>query len=93
MNAYKSAILVVQHYIDILAKKQTGYSFKQICYLRWAADELLAQLIADPGTPPLVTIENFRDQMEAYSRVRPETVLIFTTGKELSETIIDLLIN
>jgi hypothetical protein len=93
MNAYESAILAVQHCIDILSKSQTNYSFKQTCYFRWAADELLAQLIANPETPPLVTIENFRDQMEAYSRVRPETVLIFTTGKELSETIIDLLIN
>lgn len=89
------AIYIIQYCLDKLLKEVTyryGYSLEQESYSRWAARELLDRLIKNPITPPLPIIEEFRDQMDEYSKINPDTSLVFNSGKDLAEWIINLLI-
>lgn len=89
------AIYIIQYCLDKLLKEVTyqyGYSLEQESYSRWAAKELLNRLRENPALPPLLIIEEFRDQMEEYSKINPDTSLVFSSGKDLAEWIINLLI-
>lgn len=89
------AIYIIQYCLDKLLKEityQYGYSLEQESYSRWAAKELLSHLRENPTIPPLLIIEEFRDQMDEYSKVNPDTSLIFASGRDLAEWIINLLI-
>ena len=89
------AIYIIQYCLDKLLKEVTyqyGYSLEQESYSRWAARELLDRLRKNPITPPLLIIEEFRDQMDGYSKINPDTNLVFNSGKDLAEWIINLLI-
>lgn len=89
------AIYIIQYCLDKLLKEVTyqyGYSLEQESYSRWAAKELLNRLREKPMIPPLLIIEEFRDQMDEYSKVNPDTSLIFVSGRDLAEWIINLLI-
>ena len=88
-------IYIIQYCLDKLLKEVTyqyGYSLEQESYSRWAARELLDRLRKNPITPPLLVIEEFRDQMDEYSNINPVTSLIFSSGRDLAEWIINLLI-
>lgn len=69
-----------------------GYSLEQESYNRWAARELLSRLEKDRVTPPLILIEEFRDQMDDYSCVNIRTSYVFSCAKDMAEWIIDLLL-
>lgn len=89
------AIYIIQYCLDKLLKEVTyqyGYSLEQESYSRWAAKELLNRLRENPTIPPLLIIEEFRDQMDEYSNINPDTSLVFNSGRDLAEWIINLLI-
>lgn len=65
-----------------------SYSLAQESYSRWAARELLVRLETNRTVPPLVIIEEFRDQMDDYSY----NSCVFLCAKDLADCIIDLLI-
>lgn len=66
--------------------------FAQKSYSNWAAREMIARLARDPSTPPLITIEDFRYEMDEYSCVNPKTSYIFSCAKDMTEWVIGLLI-
>ena len=94
-NTLESAIHTVLEYkysVDFLGSWQ-GYSFEQISYSRWAADEILRELEENEDAPPLRIIETFRDKMERYSHYNEQANFIFSTVCSVAESIIDNLIN
>lgn len=72
--------------------KWRGYNLAQESYSRWAARELLIRLEKNHNIPPLIIIEEFRDQMDDYSCKNPHTSYIFSCAKDMADWIIDLLI-
>ena len=87
-----SAINVVRYCIKLF-DNQTGYNFQQKSYSRWAGRELLALLEKNADRPPLILIEEFRDKLDAYSCVNKDTSYAFSCAKDMTEWVIDLLIN
>lgn len=90
------AIYTVRYCLRCLLKrtsKQRGYSLQQESYSRWAARELLVRLEQNKTTPPLIVIEEFRDQLDNYSCVNIRTSYVFSCAKDMTEWIIDLLIS
>jgi hypothetical protein len=85
-------IYTVRYAIKSMPKTQKGYSFEQMSYMRWAGREILSRLIKNPDIPPLITIEEFRDEMDSYSCVNSRTSYIFSCAKDMAEWIVDLLI-
>lgn len=79
--------------LDLKKTPRRNYrGFVQRSYLSWAAREMIARLARDPSTPPLITIEDFRYEMDEYSCVNPKTSYIFSCAKDMAEWVIDLLI-
>lgn len=97
MNASnEQAISVVRSCLRTVSKSISDFkngSSQQKSYSRWAVKELLSQLKTHPETPPLIIIEEFRDQMDKYSCLNPHTSYIFSCAKDMAEWIIDLLIS
>ncbi len=94
-TANDNAVSVIRHCINSLlneAANKRGYSLAQESYTKWAARELLIRLEKNRGLPPLVIIEEFRDQMDRYSTMNVRTSYPFSCAKDLAEWIIDLLI-
>lgn len=92
----KRAIYTVRYCLNCLLKNtsnQRGYSLQQESYSRWAAKELLLRLKKNKTTPPLILIEEFRDQMDHYSYINVRTSYVFSCAKDMAEWIIDLLIS
>ena len=73
--------------------KWRGYNLAQESYSRWAAREILTRLEKNPTVPPLITIEEFRDQMDKYSCLNLHTSYVFSCAKDMADWIIDLLIS
>lgn len=94
-TANDNAISTVRHCINSLlndAVNKRGYSLAQESYSKWAARELLIRLEKNKGRPPLMIIEEFRDQMDRYSTMNVRTSYPFSCAKDMAEWIIDLLI-
>ena len=94
-TANDNAISTVRHCINSLlneAVNKRGYSLAQESYSKWAARELLIRLEKNKGRPPLMIIEEFRDQMDRYSTMNVLTSDPFSVAKDMTEWIIDLLI-
>lgn len=72
--------------------KLSGYSLAQESYSRWAAMELLIRLEENPATPPLIIIEEFKDQMDHYLCRNLHNSYVFSCAKAMVDWIIDLLI-
>ena len=94
-TANDNAISTVRHCINSLLNEDVnkrGYSLAQESYSKWAARELLIRLEKNKGRPPLMIIEEFRDQMDRYSTMNVRTSYPFSCAKDMAEWIIDLLI-
>jgi hypothetical protein len=94
MGANEYAVRVVQSYIlklDTFAIWQ-GYTFKELSYSKWAANELL-KCLKEQGAPPLLVMESFMDKMDEYSRVNQKFGFIFSDAREVTEHIIEFLLS
>ena len=89
MLPIESVIYIIQYCLN---KSLQDCSFEQGSYLKWTVNELLDRLRENPEVTPLIIIKDFRNQMEEYSKVNPDTSLVFKSGKDLAEWIINLLI-
>lgn len=90
----EQALSMVQYFANYLLEDLSEHcSLQQKIYCRWAATELISRMEENEYTPPLVTIEEFRDQMDEYSHICERTSHVFTYAKYMAETIIDLLIS
>ena len=89
MLQIESVIYIIQYCLN---KSLQDCSFEQGSYLKWTVNELLDRLRENPEVTPLIIIKDFRNQMEEYSKVNPDTSLVFNSGKDLAEWIINLLI-
>lgn len=90
------AVGIVRDCLNCLLRKTSAvqkYSVQQESYSRWAAREILTRLRKNDDVPPLVTIEQFRDEMERYSCVNIRTSYVFSCAKDMAEWIIDLLVS
>lgn len=90
-----NAISTIRYCINSLLSgtaNKRGYSLAQESYSKWAARELLIRLEQNRGLPPLMIIEDFRDQMDRYSTMNIRTSYPFSCAKDMAEWIIDLLI-
>lgn len=95
-TAKERAIYTVRYCLGQLLKKTSdwrGYSLEQESCSRWAAREILLLLEKNRDTPPLIIIEEFRDQMDKYSCLNRLTSYRFSCAKDMAEWIIDLLIS
>jgi hypothetical protein len=90
-RAIKTVQYCLRSYLKNIARCK-GYNLKQESYSYWAAEEILLKLISNPDIPPLIVIEQFRDQMSEYSGKNRYTSCIFSVAKDTAEWIIDLLI-
>lgn len=89
MLSIESVIYIIQYCLN---ESLQDCSFEQGSYLKWTVNELLDRLRENPEVTPLIIIKDFRNQMEEYSKVNPDTSLVFNSGKDLAEWIINLLI-
>ena len=90
------AVYTAQYCLEQLLRKTSnwrGYSLKQESYSRWAIKEILIRLEENQDTPPLIIIEEFRDQMDKYSCLNQFTSHQFSCAKDMAEWVIDLLIS
>lgn len=86
----EQVLSIVENYIDDMAyiprEDLTNYSYK-----KYMVEKLYSELLAN-DIPPLIAIEKFRDKMNKYASINPNTENIFLTGKEVAEYFIHLLI-
>lgn len=86
----EQVLSIVENYIDdmdyIPREDLTNYSYK-----KYMVEKLYSELLAN-DIPPLIAIEKFRDKMNKYASINPNTENIFLTGKEVAEYFIHLLI-
>ena len=59
----------------------------------WIANETIKVVRFNPNTPPLMTIERFRNKIEEYSHMNKKSDFIFSTALETIDNIIDVLIS
>lgn len=59
-------------------------SFEEQSACRWAMDEVIFRLATD-DEPPLVVIENFREEMMRYSRLNKYTQHLFTAAEKITD--------
>ena len=91
----RRALQIVKDCRQTLSSERAFYwndSFEQQSYSRWAVNELLRRLRAQPDIPPLVTMEAFRDQLDEFSTLNKLSSYMFATAKDTVQWIIDLLI-
>jgi hypothetical protein len=89
------AIEIVRHCLKKVINSTAdlrGYSIMQESYSRWAAREILIMLEKNRDTPPLILIEQFRNQMDEYSCLNERTSYRFSVAKDTAEWIVDLLL-
>ena len=95
-SANERAVYTAQSCLEQLLRKTSnwrGYSLKQESYSRWSIKEILIRLEENQDTPPLIIIEEFRDQMDKYSCLNQFTSHQFSCAKDMAEWVIDLLIS
>lgn len=79
----------IKHISDVLY--MYGYDLEQTSYSKWAACEILERLRNDDQIPPLLVIENFKNQMKNYMDINIKTSYIFAVVYDTAEDIIDYL--
>lgn len=93
----KLAIEIINDYINylefIFEREKYEYTLEQKSYSMWIANETIKVVRFNPNTPPLMTIERFRNKIEEYSHMNKKSDFIFSTALETIDNIIDVLIS
>ena len=71
-----------------------GYIPQQLSYAKWSAQEILNRLYKFKNVPPLIVLEQFRDDTIKFRSVSDnlDSVLMFSTASQLADYFIDLLV-
>lgn len=94
-SAQERAIYTVRYCLNQLVSLSNSLldgSLEQESYSRWAAREILLRLEKNRDTPPLIVIEDFRNQVDHFSGMNSHTSYIFSCAKDMAEWILDLLL-
>lgn len=65
---------------------------RQASYSKWAAEEAIRKMRDNPKTPPLIILEDFKEELDEYSCKNTYTSFIFSVAKDTIQWIIDLLL-
>lgn len=87
------AISVLQEYIADMPeprKKCKRYVFLQETYSRWAAEEILRCIQENESRPPITVVEEFKDRMNRYSLMNPNSSYIFSVAYDIAMDILDI---
>lgn len=89
--AFERAVRVAEDYangIPAPSPKDSRNALYEKSISRWAARTLLYKLYEAPDMPPLITMEDFWDQLKNFSEMNPKTERTFRIGYETVDTII-----
>lgn len=88
------AISIVLRYLGKLNSKKAwkSVSFEQVAYSRWACIEIIEYLKQNRDISPLNAMEEFREKMDQYACMNPESSMIFSIAYDTCESIIDMLV-
>lgn len=90
-KANETAIEFVRGYCARLERQVYPYwrspEFAQLSYSKTAAYEVLNRLIQNPTSPPLQTIEEFRDTMSKYSCINSKTSIMYSVAQDIADDI------
>ncbi len=70
-----------------------SHDFAQRSYSNWAAKELLRYIESRKSYPPLLALEDFKDRMDKYSCLNPNTSYIFSVAYDMAEYVINSILN
>ena len=87
------AISVLQEYIADMPeprKKCKKQIFLQETYSRWAAEEILRCIQENRSRPPVAVVEEFKDRMNHYSLMNPNSSYIFSVAYDIAMDILDI---
>lgn len=87
------AISVLQEYIGDMPeprKKCKKQIFLQETYSRWAAEEILRCIQENKSRPPVAVVEEFKDRMNHYSLMNPNSSYIFSVAYDIAMDILDI---
>lgn len=93
MTPNDSAIECVRWYIELINRTYDKQDLAKWSYSIWATNEILERLKNNLDIPPLVVLEEIRDDMEAYSKMNGVSEHAFSCGKDTIERIIDMLVS
>ncbi len=91
----KVVIQIVQEYIKKdyeNINRWLGYTIEEYSYSKWAAKEVLNQLLINIDTPPIIVLGIFMDKMEVYSKINFKNSSIFQIAYKTAESFIDMLL-
>ena len=75
--------------IDKILPTAWGTTLEQQAYEKWTVNELLKRLRTNPDVPPLVTMEDFLNQLDEYSTMSHFASYCFSTAKDTVQWIIE----
>lgn len=87
---------LVQDYIYELKEPQSNLPrgmFEQRSYSIWAAEEILKAIKNDGTESSVAVVEDFIKKMDQFSRINPDTSRIFSIAYDISQDILDLLLD
>lgn len=96
--ANKTAILVVRDYIKRLEEHPVEWTywrsseFARWSYTKTTAHEVLELLKKNPETPPLMTIEEYRDKLDDCACLNVARSSMYSASYDAADDIIDELI-
>lgn len=86
------AISILQEYIADMPepRKCKKHVFLQETYSRWAAEEILQCIQENESRPPVAVVEEFKDRMNHYSLINPNSSYIFSVAYDIAMDILDI---
>ena len=92
---YIEAVKILENYIIDLPEpglKGKGYVFLQESYTRWAAEELLKDILENESVDPVIVVESFRKKVDRYSTMNTNTSYMFSVAYDVATNILDILL-
>ena len=93
----KMAVMIIEEYIADLSYYNNGKFhkeyFKQYSYSKWAAGELITDILNNPDTHPLFTIEDFIRKMDKFSCVCGHRDSMFSVAYDVGYDIYDIFLS
>lgn len=86
-------VSVLQEYIANMPeprKKCKKQVFLQETYSRWAAEEILRCILKSESLPPVTVVEEFKNRMNHYSLMNPNSSYIFSVAYDIAMDILDI---
>lgn len=90
----EAVILILEYYVaEHLFEPGPNwpkYYFDERSYSRWAANEIIERVKAQPSTAPIVVIEDFIRELDNCYCASEKNETLFSIARDAAEDIIDL---